>query len=200
MGSAQAPFPRAPYSEVRPRHAKSLPAATELEHVFQSATHLRRRPHTRGAYRSADRYESRRQSGGASPRGRGVGGLVPRPAQSFPSPPWPSITHAVNDTTLRYGDVVMTASWNFLGPLEAANGMLLFGGRRRWSLWSFNASLRPDLPISRHDDHIGSRESPWRAHADRRRADPAAARRRRHRRSVHESRRRRRHAGAAVSR
>jgi hypothetical protein len=34
---------------------------------------------------------------------------------------------AVNYTTLGYGDVVMTAQWKFLGPLEAANGMLLFG-------------------------------------------------------------------------
>jgi hypothetical protein len=34
---------------------------------------------------------------------------------------------AVNYTTLGYGDIVMTASWKFLGPLEAANGLLLFG-------------------------------------------------------------------------
>ena len=34
---------------------------------------------------------------------------------------------AVNYTTLGYGDVIMTAHWRFLGPLEAANGMLLFG-------------------------------------------------------------------------
>jgi hypothetical protein len=34
---------------------------------------------------------------------------------------------AVNYTTLGYGDIVMTASWKFLGPLEAANGFLLFG-------------------------------------------------------------------------
>ena len=34
---------------------------------------------------------------------------------------------AVNYTTLGYGDVVMTASWKFLGPLEAANVLLLFG-------------------------------------------------------------------------
>lgn len=34
---------------------------------------------------------------------------------------------AVNYTTLGYGDVIMTPSWRFLGPLEAANGMLLFG-------------------------------------------------------------------------
>jgi hypothetical protein len=34
---------------------------------------------------------------------------------------------AVNYTTLGYGDVVMTPSWRLLGPLEAANGMLMFG-------------------------------------------------------------------------
>jgi hypothetical protein len=34
---------------------------------------------------------------------------------------------AGNYTTLGYGDVIMTASWKFLGPLEAANGLLLFG-------------------------------------------------------------------------
>jgi Ion channel len=34
---------------------------------------------------------------------------------------------AVNYTTLGYGDVVMTPSWSLLGPLEAANGMLMFG-------------------------------------------------------------------------
>jgi hypothetical protein len=34
---------------------------------------------------------------------------------------------AVNYTTLGYGELIMTASWRLLGPLEAANGMLLFG-------------------------------------------------------------------------
>ena len=34
---------------------------------------------------------------------------------------------AVNYTTLGYGDVIMTPSWRMLGPLEAANGMLMFG-------------------------------------------------------------------------
>jgi hypothetical protein len=34
---------------------------------------------------------------------------------------------AENYTTLGYGDVVMAPSWRLLGPLEAANGMLLFG-------------------------------------------------------------------------
>jgi len=34
---------------------------------------------------------------------------------------------AVNYATLGYGNVIMSSSWRFLGPLEAANGMLLFG-------------------------------------------------------------------------
>jgi hypothetical protein len=34
---------------------------------------------------------------------------------------------AVNYTTLGIGNVVMTSSWRMLGPLEAANGMLMFG-------------------------------------------------------------------------
>ena len=34
---------------------------------------------------------------------------------------------AVNYTSLGYGDVVMTPAWRLLGPLEAANGVLLFG-------------------------------------------------------------------------
>ena len=32
---------------------------------------------------------------------------------------------AVNFTSLGYGDVVMTQEWKLLGPLEAANGMLM---------------------------------------------------------------------------
>ena len=34
---------------------------------------------------------------------------------------------AVNYTTLGYGDLIMTQSWRLLGPLEAANGVLMFG-------------------------------------------------------------------------
>ena len=34
---------------------------------------------------------------------------------------------ATNYTTLGYGDVVMSSSWKLLGPLEAADGMLMFG-------------------------------------------------------------------------
>jgi hypothetical protein len=34
---------------------------------------------------------------------------------------------AVNYTTLGYGDLIMSPSWKLLGPLEAANGALMFG-------------------------------------------------------------------------
>lgn len=34
---------------------------------------------------------------------------------------------AVNYSTLGYGDVVMSASWKLLGPIEAADGALMFG-------------------------------------------------------------------------
>src|SRR5262245_58141840 len=34
---------------------------------------------------------------------------------------------AMNYTSLGYGDVVMTASWRLFGPLEAADGLLMFG-------------------------------------------------------------------------
>jgi hypothetical protein len=34
---------------------------------------------------------------------------------------------AGNYTSLGYGDLLMSPSWRLLGPLEAANGMLMFG-------------------------------------------------------------------------
>ena len=34
---------------------------------------------------------------------------------------------AVNYTSLGYGDIIMSPSWKLLGPLETADGMLLFG-------------------------------------------------------------------------
>ena len=34
---------------------------------------------------------------------------------------------AMNYTTLGYGDIVMGPAWKLLGPLEAANGALMFG-------------------------------------------------------------------------
>ena len=34
---------------------------------------------------------------------------------------------AVNYTTLGYGDLIMTPAWKLLGPIEAADGALMFG-------------------------------------------------------------------------
>ena len=34
---------------------------------------------------------------------------------------------SVNFSTLGYGDIVMSEDWRLLGPLEAANGILMFG-------------------------------------------------------------------------
>jgi hypothetical protein len=34
---------------------------------------------------------------------------------------------AMNYTTLGYGDIVMSPAWKMLGPIEAADGMLMFG-------------------------------------------------------------------------
>lgn len=34
---------------------------------------------------------------------------------------------AVNYTSLGYGDIIMSPSWRLLGPLETADGLLLFG-------------------------------------------------------------------------
>ncbi len=34
---------------------------------------------------------------------------------------------AVNYTTLGYGDIIMSSRWRLLGPIEAADGMLMFG-------------------------------------------------------------------------
>jgi hypothetical protein len=33
----------------------------------------------------------------------------------------------MNYTTLGYGDIVMSPAWRMLGPMEATDGMLLFG-------------------------------------------------------------------------
>jgi hypothetical protein len=34
---------------------------------------------------------------------------------------------AVNYTSLGYGDIVMSPAWRMLGPIEATNGLLMFG-------------------------------------------------------------------------
>jgi len=45
----------------------------------------------------------------------------------FPQFGTASYHSAVNYTSLGYGDLIMTPTWRLLGPLEAANGMLMFG-------------------------------------------------------------------------
>jgi hypothetical protein len=45
---------------------------------------------------------------------------------------------AVNYSTLGYGDVLMSPSWRLLGPLEAADGALMFGVSTAMILPSFN--------------------------------------------------------------
>jgi hypothetical protein len=40
----------------------------------------------------------------------------------------PALYHSsVNFATLGYGDIVMSERWRLLGPIEAANGILMFG-------------------------------------------------------------------------
>ncbi len=56
---------------------------------------------------------------------------------------------AMNYTTLGYGDVVMTPSWKLFGPLEAADGMLMFGVSTAIIVFVIQLSVRTrfhDLP------------------------------------------------------
>lgn len=45
----------------------------------------------------------------------------------FDSYPLALYHSAVNFATLGYGDIVLSEKWRLLGPLEAANGILMFG-------------------------------------------------------------------------
>ena len=49
--------------------------------------------------------------------------------KAMPMTPWATALYfsAVNFATLGYGDIVMSERWRLLGPLEAANGILMFG-------------------------------------------------------------------------
>jgi hypothetical protein len=57
----------------------------------------------------------------------GVWAILLLQCGEFPTLPMAYDHSAVNYTTLGYGNVVMTPAWRLLGPLEAANGFLLFG-------------------------------------------------------------------------
>jgi hypothetical protein len=59
---------------------------------------------------------------------------------------------AVNYTTLGYGNVVMTPAWRLLGPLEAANGLLLFGVSTALIFAVIQRILQVRLRIAEHDE------------------------------------------------
>jgi hypothetical protein len=56
---------------------------------------------------------------------------------------------AVNYTSLGYGDIIMTPAWRLLGPLETADGMLLFGVSTAMIFaviqWLVDARFGPEL-------------------------------------------------------
>ncbi|WP_137817542.1 potassium channel family protein [Pseudomonas sp. 2FG] len=65
----------------------------------------------------------------------------------------------VNFATLGYGDIVMSERWRLLGPLEAANGILMFGVSTSvmtaavMDVIKHNlARLQPNEPPARRDD------------------------------------------------
>jgi hypothetical protein len=60
---------------------------------------------------------------------------------------------AVNFTTLGYGDIVMAPRWRLLGPLEAANGVLMFGLSAS-AMFAVTHRLL-ELRRSRPDEHRG---------------------------------------------
>ena len=57
---------------------------------------------------------------------------------------------AENYTTLGYGDVVMSAAWKLSGPLEAADGMLMFGVYNRDALYRDPAVASEQIPRNNH--------------------------------------------------
>ena len=57
----------------------------------------------------------------------GIWALVFEFCGEFSQPSIALYHSAVNYTSLGYGDVVMSAPWRLLGPLETADGMLMFG-------------------------------------------------------------------------
>ena len=59
---------------------------------------------------------------------------------------------AVNFSTLGYGDVVMSPRWRLLGPLEAANGILMVGVSTAVITGAVVDILRHSEPRQEHDD------------------------------------------------
>ncbi len=57
----------------------------------------------------------------------GLWAIVFRLCREFPDMGTAYYHSAVNFTTLGYGDLILSPGWRLLGPLEAADGMLMFG-------------------------------------------------------------------------
>jgi len=57
---------------------------------------------------------------------------------------------AVNFATLGYGDIVMSAQYRLLGPLEAVNGVLMIGVSTAALMTAFQDALRKTL-LARRD-------------------------------------------------
>jgi hypothetical protein len=54
---------------------------------------------------------------------------------------------AVNFSTLGYGDIVMSERWRLLGPLEAFNGILMFGVSTALMTAAVNYVLRQNAAL-----------------------------------------------------
>ena len=54
---------------------------------------------------------------------------------------------AVNFSTLGYGDIVMSERWRLLGPLEAFNGILMFGVSTALMTATVNYVLRQNAAL-----------------------------------------------------
>jgi hypothetical protein len=66
---------------------------------------------------------------------------------------------AENYTALGYGDIVLSGRWRLLGPLEAINGLLLFGLSTAVMFAVLNHLITNRLR-RQHDHQSGGQESP----------------------------------------
>lgn len=69
---------------------------------------------------------------------------------------------AVNFTTLGYGDIVMPPDWRLLGPIEAANGILMFGlsASAMFALTNRLLELHLKAERERHPSRAGDTHEP----------------------------------------
>jgi hypothetical protein len=62
----------------------------------------------------------------------------------------------VNFATLGYGDIVMSERWRLLGPLEAANGILMFGVSTSVMTAAVIDVVKYNLSVQQQNDRPGS--------------------------------------------